>query len=82
MIKDRSIQAIGGAGIAWLFVGWALINSDNSGGWIFFILGLAYLAGTIGPGKSVANENPKLLRWVIAGLTALVLLIAIVALIR
>jgi len=82
MVEDRSRQALGGAGIAWFVVGLLLVASKNVGGWFFFILGLSYLAGTMGPGRSLAYEHPRLLRWVIAGITVLVLSVAFVALIR
>ena len=82
MIENRSRQALGGAAIAWFVIGLVLVASKNVSGWFFFVLGLSYLAGTMGPGRSWAYEHPKLLRWVIAGLTMLVLLVAIAALIR
>jgi hypothetical protein len=68
-------------GVIWFIIGLALILSDNSGGWIFFILGFSYWAGTTERGESWSRKNPILARWLIIALTAITVILVIVLLI-
>ncbi|MCK4897518.1 MAG: hypothetical protein KAS38_01975 [Anaerolineales bacterium] len=81
MRNEQSKQKTRSAGLIWFIIGLALILSDNSGGWLFFILGLSYWAGTTESGESWSRQNPKLARWLIFALTAITVLIVIVLLI-
>lgn len=61
----------------WFVLGLALLASDNPGGFVFFILGLAWMARTTEPGESWAREHPNITRGIIVGLVALSVLAVI-----
>ena len=65
-------------GIAWFVIGLALWASDNAAGYVFFILGLAWMSGTIGrEGESWTDRQPGIARWLFGGLFVLSVLAAI-----
>ena len=68
-------------GIIWFILGLILVSSDNAGGWLFFIIGLVWMSSTFGKDGSWTDQQPKLARWVIAGLFALTMLSVIATLI-
>jgi uncharacterized membrane protein len=81
MSNEQSKQMTRSIGIIWFIIGLALLISENSGGWIFFILGFSYLAGTTERGESWSSQNRRIARWLIIALTAITVLIVVVLLI-
>jgi hypothetical protein len=77
----RNKQAQRGIGAVWFIIGLMLIASDNSGGWVFFIIGLTHWAATTQQGESWTSKNPKWARWLLAGLTVLTLLTVVIVLV-
>ena len=75
MLNEQGKQLTKSAGLIWFIIGLALIVNDNTSGWIFFILGLTYWAGTTDRGDSWSRQNPELARWLILVLTILTMLI-------
>ncbi len=61
----------------WFVLGLALMASDNPGGFVFFILGLAWMVRTTEPRESWAREHPNITRGIIVGLVALSVLAVI-----
>lgn len=80
MRTEQSKQTKRWIGVIWFIIGLALVLSDNAGGWIFFILGFSYLAGTTHRGEVLSKKNPKLARWLIYAITAFSILLVIMIL--
>ncbi len=59
-------------------VGLILVLNDSSGGWVMFIIGLSYLGISTRAGQARAASNPSLVRWVLIGITLLLVLLVIV----
>ena len=68
-------------GIVWLIAGLIFIFSGFSGGTIFLLLGIVWLASTNEKGLSLFHDNPENMRTLLKGATIGLLLLASVVLI-
>ena len=59
-------------------VGFILVMSDSGAGWFLIILGITYLGVSTGRGQTWAGSNPKTARWVLVGITVLLVMLAII----
>ena len=59
-------------------VGFILVMSDSGAGWFLVILGITYLGISTGRGQTWASSNPKNTRWVLVGITVLLVMLAII----
>jgi hypothetical protein len=59
-------------------VGFILVMSDSSAGWFLIILGITYLGLTTRPGQTWSSSNPSLARWVLIGVTLLLVLLTVI----
>ncbi len=58
-------------------LGLLLVFNGTTAGWIFVILGVGYLGLSTGAGQRWAASNPRLVRWGLWGVTALLILLLI-----
>lgn len=56
--------------------GLVLILNDSSAGWIFFIIGIAYLGASTPAGRAWAASNATVARWGLVAATVLLFLLA------
>ena len=61
-----------------LIVGFVLVMNDTGAGWFLIIMGMVDIGASTGAGARLARPNPRLVRWGLAGLTSLLLLLAVV----
>ncbi len=73
----RSTWSYAAAGVSF-FLGLLLVFNGTTAGWVFVILGIAYLGLLSGAGQRWAASNPKLVRWGLWGVTALLIALLIV----
>jgi hypothetical protein len=59
-------------------VGFVIVMSDSSAGWFLIILGITYLGVSTDRGQTWSASNPKIARWVLAGITVLLIMLAII----
>jgi hypothetical protein len=59
-------------------VGIIFVLSDSAAGWFFIIMGMVYLGGSTQAGQAWAASNPSLSRWVLIGVTLLLVLLVVV----
>ena len=59
-------------------VGFILVMSDSGAGWFLIILGMTYLGVSTGRGQTWTASNPKTTRWVLVGITVLLVMLAII----
>jgi hypothetical protein len=59
-------------------VGIIFVLNDSAVGWFFIIMGMVYLGGATRPGQDWAASNPSLSRWVLIGVTLLLILLIVV----
>jgi uracil-DNA glycosylase len=62
--------------IAWFVIGLILVLGDIAAGWVFFIIGLSYLARTTDRGNALVGDDPRTARWLILGLTLALVAVA------
>jgi hypothetical protein len=55
--------------IAWFIIGLVLVMADIAAGWVFFVIGLSYLARTTDRGNALVGTDPRTARLLILGLT-------------
>ena len=77
-MPDRQRAWIWFAAALSFIVGLIFVLIGSSAGWIFFILGLSYLALSTRAGSSWAASNPSLVRWGLIAVTLLLVLLVIV----
>jgi hypothetical protein len=61
-----------------LILGFALVARRNHNGWFLVLLGAVYLGAMTGTARRLAASNPSLARWVLLGITLLLLLLAVI----
>ena len=64
-----------GLGIIWFILGLALVASDNAGGWLFFIIGLVWLASTTEKGEAWGQNHPRTVKWLLVALVVVTMLV-------
>lgn len=69
-------------GIVWIIIGLIFVISGFSGGLVFFLLGLIWLASTKGNGQEWARENPGLMKTRLLVVSITLILLAFYFLIR
>jgi len=66
------------AAAASFLVGLILVWNDSGAGWFLIIMGLVYIGASTDAGQAWAVSNPSRGRWVLIGVTLLLLLLAVV----
>jgi hypothetical protein len=59
-------------------VGFILVLNDSGAGWFLIIMGITYISASTRAGQGLATSNPSLVRWGLVGITALLVLLAII----
>lgn len=68
-------------GIVWLITGFIFLFSGFSGGTIFLLIGILWLASSNGKGLILFRDNPEDMRSLLKGITIGLLLLATVVLV-
>ncbi len=76
MNERRKTWSYAAAGVSFV-LGLLLAFNGTTAGWIFVILGIGYLGLLSGAGQRWAAANPRLVRWGLWGITALLILVLI-----
>lgn len=69
-------------GIVWIIIGLIFAISGFSGGLVFFLLGLIWLASTKGNSQEWAREHPRLMKTRLLAVSIILILLAFYFLIR
>ena len=59
-------------------VGLILVMNDSAAGWFLIIVGLSYIGTSTRTGQEWAESNPSLSRWVLIGITLLLIVLVAV----
>jgi hypothetical protein len=59
-------------------VGLVLVWNDSGAGWFLIIMGFVYIGASTRVGQGLAASNPSAARWVLVGVTVLLVLLAVV----
>ena len=79
LMKSRAI--IRAIGAVWIVIGVALMASENAFAIPFVGLGILFWCRASATGQEWAGRSPKLARWLLIGLSALAVLVALALLI-
>lgn len=69
-------------GIVWLIAGLIFIISGFSGGTIFLLLGIVWLASSNGKGLTLFRDKPEDMRTLLKGTTIGLLILALIILVK